>query len=117
MTFPGLPPHELELKVGSPIMLLRNVNLSGGICNRTRMIVRSLMSRQFRTMSAAIIASLIIGQENCILEAKVYRRWISKSIQEMKALAYCCILIDREVAHNKSVFPTQLYNAATNVDT
>ncbi|GJT08692.1 nucleic acid-binding, OB-fold protein [Tanacetum coccineum] len=111
MTFPGLSPHKLELKVGSPIMLLRNVNLSGGLCNRTRMIVRSLMSKlieaqiitgmsigekvQFITMSAATIASLIIGQENCILEAKVYRRWISKSILEMKALAYCCILIDR----------------------
>ncbi|GJU73232.1 nucleic acid-binding, OB-fold protein [Tanacetum coccineum] len=125
MTFPGLPPHELELKVVSPIMLLRNVNLSGGLCNRTRMIVRSRMSklieaqiiigtriekhkcpalsitvlaqrRQFRTMSAATIASLRIGQENCILEAKVYRRWISKSVPDMKALAYCCILIDRE---------------------
>nr|GEU48825.1 DNA helicase [Tanacetum cinerariifolium] len=40
MAFHGFPPHELELKVGSPIMLLRNVNLSGGLCNGTRMIVR-----------------------------------------------------------------------------
>nr|GEY60964.1 DNA helicase [Tanacetum cinerariifolium] len=38
ITFPGFPPHELQLKVGSPIMLLRNVNLSGGLCNGTRMI-------------------------------------------------------------------------------
>ncbi|GJY31719.1 DNA helicase [Tanacetum coccineum] len=53
-------------------------------------------SLQFRTMSAVIIASLRISQENCILEAKVYQRWISKSIPKMKALAYCCILIDRE---------------------
>nr|GEU54236.1 DNA helicase PIF1, ATP-dependent [Tanacetum cinerariifolium] len=43
---------------------------------------------QFRTMSAATIASLRIGHENCILEAKVYRRWISKSVPEMKALKY-----------------------------
>ncbi|GKC69751.1 DNA helicase [Tanacetum coccineum] len=28
ITFPGFPPHELQLKVGSPIMMLRNVNLS-----------------------------------------------------------------------------------------
>ncbi|GKD07816.1 nucleic acid-binding, OB-fold protein [Tanacetum coccineum] len=47
-------------------------------------------------MSAATIASLRIGQENCILEAKVYQRWISKSVPDMKALAYCCILIDKE---------------------
>ncbi|GJY37893.1 DNA helicase [Tanacetum coccineum] len=40
--FPGFSPHELYLKVGSPMMLLRNVNLSGGLCNGTRMIVRSL---------------------------------------------------------------------------
>ncbi|GJY39725.1 DNA helicase [Tanacetum coccineum] len=56
-----------------------------------------LYPRQFRTMSAATIASLKIGQENCILEAKVYQRWISKSIPEIKVLAYCCILIDREI--------------------
>ncbi|GKB20503.1 DNA helicase [Tanacetum coccineum] len=29
ITFPGLPPYELELKVGSSIILLRNVNLLG----------------------------------------------------------------------------------------
>ncbi|GKF11539.1 DNA helicase [Tanacetum coccineum] len=45
ITFPGFPPHELHLKVGSPIMLLSNVNLSGGLCNGTRMIVTSLMSK------------------------------------------------------------------------
>ncbi|GJV45250.1 DNA helicase [Tanacetum coccineum] len=31
----GFPSHELELKVGAPIMLLRNVNLHGGLCNDT----------------------------------------------------------------------------------
>nr|GEX37284.1 DNA helicase [Tanacetum cinerariifolium] len=40
ITFLGFPPHELELNVGSPIMLPRNVNLLGGLCNGTRMIVR-----------------------------------------------------------------------------
>ncbi|GJW95982.1 nucleic acid-binding, OB-fold protein [Tanacetum coccineum] len=48
-------------------------------------------------MSAATIASLRISQENCILEAKVYRRWISKSVPDIKALTYCCILIDKEL--------------------
>ncbi|GJV37648.1 DNA helicase [Tanacetum coccineum] len=45
LTFPGFPPHELQLKVETPIMMLRNVNLSEGLCNDTRMIVTSLMSR------------------------------------------------------------------------
>ncbi|KAG5563862.1 hypothetical protein RHGRI_000157 [Rhododendron griersonianum] len=36
----GLPPHELVLKVNSPIMLLRNLNPSVGLCNGTRMVCK-----------------------------------------------------------------------------
>nr|GFD19716.1 DNA helicase [Tanacetum cinerariifolium] len=36
---PVFPPHQFELKVGAPVMLLRNVNIAGGLCNGTRMIV------------------------------------------------------------------------------
>nr|GEV75680.1 DNA helicase [Tanacetum cinerariifolium] len=39
---PGFPPHQLKLKVSAPFMLLRNVNIAGGLCNGTRMIVRQL---------------------------------------------------------------------------
>ncbi|GJT48530.1 DNA helicase [Tanacetum coccineum] len=60
ITFPGFPPHELQLKVGSPIMLLRNVKLSGGLCNGTRMIVTSLMSR---LIEAQIITGTKIGEK------------------------------------------------------
>ncbi|GJZ54344.1 DNA helicase [Tanacetum coccineum] len=47
-------------------------------------------------MSETTIAALKIGQENCILEAKVYQKWISKSVPEMKELAFCYILMDKE---------------------
>ncbi|GJT22707.1 hypothetical protein Tco_0892644 [Tanacetum coccineum] len=47
-------------------------------------------------MSEATIASLKVGQEKCVLEAKVYRKWTSKSIPQMTQLAFCCILIDKE---------------------
>ncbi|GJU46218.1 putative ribonuclease H-like domain-containing protein [Tanacetum coccineum] len=40
----GFPPHRLELKVGAPIILLRNLNLIGGLCNGTRMIVTQLLT-------------------------------------------------------------------------
>ncbi|GJR27119.1 nucleic acid-binding, OB-fold protein [Tanacetum coccineum] len=53
-------------------------------------------NRPFIRMSVTAIASLKVGQEDCVIEAKVYRKWTSKSIPEMKDQAFCCILIDRE---------------------
>ncbi|XP_073151981.1 uncharacterized protein [Henckelia pumila] len=38
----GLPPHRIVLKVGCPIMLLRNVAPELGLCNGTRLICRNL---------------------------------------------------------------------------
>ncbi|CZT06983.1 uncharacterized protein RAG0_12554 [Rhynchosporium agropyri] len=39
---PALPPAVLHLKVGTPIMLLRNLNQPAGLCNGSRMAVTSL---------------------------------------------------------------------------
>jgi ATP-dependent exoDNAse (exonuclease V) alpha subunit len=38
----GLPNHEIKLKKGTPIMLLRNIDQSSGLCNGTRLIVTHL---------------------------------------------------------------------------
>ncbi|XP_065321412.1 ATP-dependent DNA helicase pif1-like [Gordionus sp. m RMFG-2023] len=38
----GMPPHILNLKVGTIIMLLRNMNPSRGLCNGTRLLIKNL---------------------------------------------------------------------------
>ncbi|XP_076948844.1 ATP-dependent DNA helicase PIF1-like [Bidens hawaiensis] len=34
----GLPPHKLRIKIGCPIILLRNIDPSDGLCNGTRLV-------------------------------------------------------------------------------
>ncbi|GKD33086.1 DNA helicase [Tanacetum coccineum] len=41
----------VKLKVGAPVMLLRNVNVAGGLCNGTRMIVRQMMIKLIEAVS------------------------------------------------------------------
>ncbi|XP_031091013.1 uncharacterized protein LOC115996011 [Ipomoea triloba] len=38
----GLPNHSLTLKVGSPVMLMRNIDHTLGLCNGTRLVVTKL---------------------------------------------------------------------------
>lgn len=42
LTPSGMPRHRLRLKVGSIIMLLRNLNVKRGLCNGTRLVVTAL---------------------------------------------------------------------------
>ncbi|XP_028752922.1 uncharacterized protein LOC114712535 [Neltuma alba] len=38
----GLPSHKLSLKVGAPVMLLRNIDQASGLCNGTRLRISQL---------------------------------------------------------------------------
>ena len=42
---PSLPAHKISLKIGCPVMILRNMDPKNGLCNGTRGIVRSLSTR------------------------------------------------------------------------
>jgi hypothetical protein len=55
----GMPLHNLTLKIGVPIMLLRNLDPAAGLCNGTRLII-SNMSR--RVLEGIIITGPHTGQ-------------------------------------------------------
>jgi ATP-dependent DNA helicase PIF1 len=39
ITLVGMPPHCMALKVGVPVILLRNLNVALGLCNGTCLII------------------------------------------------------------------------------
>ena len=54
----GLPNHRIKLKVGTPIMLIRNIDQSEGLCNGTRLIVTRMAPH---VLEAKIISGKNIG--------------------------------------------------------
>ena len=63
LSVPGIPPHILNnLKVGAPIMLLRTLDIHCGLCNGTKLIVKSI---QLHIITAKIITGP--GKDNSAL--------------------------------------------------
>ena len=55
LTVSGLPPHYLRLKIGCPVILLRNIDPSNGLCNGSRLICRGFQQN-------VIDAEIAVGQ-------------------------------------------------------
>jgi ATP-dependent DNA helicase PIF1 len=51
----GIPPHVLKLKIGYPVILLRNLDPANGLCNVTRLVVRACQRN-------SIDAEIVLGQ-------------------------------------------------------
>jgi ATP-dependent DNA helicase PIF1 len=61
LNFSGVPPHKLLLRVGCPIILLRN--LTGGLANGTRLIVKRFGER---VIEAEVATGPAKGEVVCI---------------------------------------------------
>ncbi|GJT41603.1 ATP-dependent DNA helicase PIF1-like protein [Tanacetum coccineum] len=68
LKFSGIPNHKLVLKVGVPIMLLRNIDQSNGLCNGTRLQVVRL---ERTSIQAQIINGTHFGKTVIIPRLKI----------------------------------------------
>jgi ATP-dependent DNA helicase PIF1 len=61
LTAPGMPSHDLRIKKGAILILLRNLNKRGGLCNGTRLIFEG-MTGNF-VMRCTIVSGEHAGQQ------------------------------------------------------
>ena len=66
LTLNGLPPHVLRLKIGCPVILLRNIDPANGLCNGMRLVVRSFQRNTIDT-------EIVLGQHD---GKRVFLPWI-----------------------------------------
>lgn len=62
----GLPPHDLQLKKGAIVILIRNMNIANGLCNGTRLKVLDIGSF---VLTARIISG--IGKGNIVMLPRI----------------------------------------------
>ncbi|XP_062519605.1 uncharacterized protein LOC134194680 [Corticium candelabrum] len=59
LDLPGMPPHNLKLKVGCPVMLLQNLD-APDLCNGTRLIIKQILPH---VLEATILTGQAQGKD------------------------------------------------------
>ena len=86
----GIPPHALELKVGCIVMLLRNLDLSIGLCNGTQLFVQHLYRNRIRAevLGGSHAGNLVLIPKITLRTSDVHLPFRLCSIQLPVHLAY-----------------------------
>ncbi|KAL9293419.1 putative DNA helicase [Arabidopsis thaliana] len=64
----GLPNHNLTLKIGTPVMLLRNIDPKGDLCNGTRLQVTQMGNH---ILEARVITGDRVGDKVIIIKSQI----------------------------------------------
>ncbi|KAL2541519.1 PIF1 helicase [Abeliophyllum distichum] len=70
-----VPNHELKLKVCIPVMLLRNIDHSAGMCNGTRLVIKKLGNH--------VLEAKVISDHNAANKVFITRMTLTPSDQRL----------------------------------
>ncbi|KAM0831845.1 hypothetical protein ACQ4PT_065277 [Festuca glaucescens] len=110
----NFPHHKISLKIGVPIMLLRNINQSIGLCNGTRLMVTRLgewvleaeimtgIGKGERAMEKekaqpSTVSDITAKSYQCRLLARIYRIWELKDFEtRQKTIGFGLTFVDQQ---------------------
>ncbi|XP_071694287.1 uncharacterized protein [Rutidosis leptorrhynchoides] len=83
LNFPGVPPHKLKLKLGQPVMLLRNLCPRAGLCNGTRLILTDFQKfvLQARIITGSHMGKIVIIPRIVLTSAQTKWPFVMQRIQ------------------------------------